>query len=354
MELREIIEHYTQDQPNLSTDERIEVGRKHLFDFHYPFFSQEYKQEFETHFIRHFYFREIGTETEGAFKFHLKTWLMINMPYFNRLFESEQLEFDPFISYDLLTTYQRDLEKQESITNESTGNTTGRNDGESTQIGSNQSSHTQRVEGESNATRINTDTINTDTTNTGETTTSHQSETDATTTTTGTTDKLNRELVDSTPDDRLQIVYQEPTQSVIEYAKEIKENHETQSNTGSETNNQITTGSTTQNDSQSGTVSTNENRNQTDSQDSLQNTTGSETSSGNVVTTSNDTTSFNQTTTGSQQNEGDETENYTETKRGSIGVKTYSQMLLEYRETFIRVEMDIFNEMNRHLFMLIY
>src|SRR5690606_19658290 len=354
MELREIIEHYSQYNDDLTTDERIEIGRQKLFDFHYPFFSEEYRKEFETHFIRHFYFREIGMETEGSFKFHLKTWLSINMPYFNKLFESEQFDFDPFISYDLLTTYERDLEKQESITNESTGSTTAQNDGETTQTGSNESSHTQRVEGENNATRTNADTINTDTTTTGETTSSNQAETETTTTANGTTDQFDRELTADTPDNRLQIAYEEPTQSVIEYATQIKENQNTNATTNSETNNQSTTGSTTQNDSQSVGTSTTENREQTESQDTLQNTTGSETSSGNVNTTTSETTAINQSNTGNQQNEGDEKETYTENKRGSIGVKTYSEMLQEYRETFIRVEVDIFNEMGRHLFMLIY
>lgn len=93
--LRAIIEKYSQDILGLSHQERIEIGRKHLFDFSYPIFDEDYRPVFETNFIRRFYFREIGFETEGAFKFHLETWLNIHMPYWNKIYESTLIEFDP-------------------------------------------------------------------------------------------------------------------------------------------------------------------------------------------------------------------------------------------------------------------
>jgi hypothetical protein len=65
---------------------------------YYPIFDTNYKAIFETHFIRNFYTREIGFETEGLFKFKLENWLSINMGYFNKMFESELLTFDPLIN----------------------------------------------------------------------------------------------------------------------------------------------------------------------------------------------------------------------------------------------------------------
>nr|prf protein p11,lower collar [Bacillus phage phi29] len=84
MQLRTYIEMWSQGETGLSTAEKIEKGRPKLFDFNYPIFDESYRTIFETHFIRNFYMREIGFETEGLFKFHLETWLMINMPYFNK------------------------------------------------------------------------------------------------------------------------------------------------------------------------------------------------------------------------------------------------------------------------------
>src|SRR5213595_3196529 len=95
MELKDYIEQVTQDVATHSTRDRIEIGRPKLFDFDYPIFDPAYKNVFETHFIRNFYMREIGFETEGLFKFYLENWLSVNMPYFNKLFESELIAFDP-------------------------------------------------------------------------------------------------------------------------------------------------------------------------------------------------------------------------------------------------------------------
>ena len=69
--LKRYIESFTYYQPELSRKERIEVGRKQLFDFDYPFYDETKRAEFETKFINHFYLREIGSETMGSFKFNL-------------------------------------------------------------------------------------------------------------------------------------------------------------------------------------------------------------------------------------------------------------------------------------------
>jgi hypothetical protein len=39
---------------------------------------------------------------------------------------------------------------------------------------------------------------------------------------------------------------------------------------------------------------------------------------------------------------------------GKIGSQSYSQMVQEYRETFLRIEKDLFSEMRKELFMVVY
>lgn len=80
-----------------------------IFNFNYPLFSEEYREEFENKIIRHFYFREIGFETVGRFLFHLETKLNEIMPYYNKLYESTLLEFDPLINYQVTETQTRDV-----------------------------------------------------------------------------------------------------------------------------------------------------------------------------------------------------------------------------------------------------
>lgn len=93
--LREYIESLSHDGVQRTTKEMIENARAKLFDFNYPIFDEAYRNVFETHFIRFFYVREIGQETFGLFKFHLETWLNINMPYWNKMFSSELIQYDP-------------------------------------------------------------------------------------------------------------------------------------------------------------------------------------------------------------------------------------------------------------------
>jgi hypothetical protein len=228
-----------------SVKDRIEKGRPRLFDFDYPIFDAAYKNVFETHFIRNFYMREIGFETEGLFKFQLENWLIINMPYFNKLFESELKSFDIFTNYKMDVTQKKTIERDQTQ--------------ESTTDGNNKS------------------------TSTGNTT----------------SDSFGRNLESNNPDSRLSITPNEDGSGVIQYASGIDE--------------------------------------------AIKKTTND--STGEVVDTTN--------VTGSATAIANELEDYIENKTGKIGNQSYSNMLKEYRETLLRIEKKIFNEM-QELFMLVY
>ena len=252
MQLREYIESFSQYE-SLSIRDKIEKGRTKLFDFDYPLFDSDYKKVFETRFIRRFYMREIGFETEGLFKFQLENWLIINMPYFNKLFESELIVFNPLDNTHGETKHTKTLDKDQ--TQNST--TTGTN--------------------ESNVNQTNNGTLS--------------------------ENNFERHLKSDNPDSRLSLTPNEDGSGVIQYAKEIDENKENNSKTSEST----------------GTTTTNDTTN----------------------VTSNGTANIN------------ELEDFIATKTGKIGVQSYSKMLNEYRESFLRIENKIFNEM-QELFMLVY
>lgn len=115
MQLRTIIEQASQNEEeySLTTREKIEIGRKKLFDFEYPIFDEEFRPTFETNIIREFYMREIGFETEGLFKFRLESWLLKNMPYFNELFKSELFEYDPLTNSSMITAHEKLNDKEQ-------------------------------------------------------------------------------------------------------------------------------------------------------------------------------------------------------------------------------------------------
>lgn len=102
-------------------DEIIESARKKVFDFAYPIFDESYRGVLETKILKHFYTREIGAETVGLWKLWLNTRMNEIMPYYNKLYKSELLEFNPL--YDVDITKSQEITK--SGTKEDTGETTG-------------------------------------------------------------------------------------------------------------------------------------------------------------------------------------------------------------------------------------
>ena len=87
----------------------IASARTHIFDFNYPIFDSAYKAILETKILRHYYTREIGYETYGLWKLKLATKLNEIMPYYNKLYESELLEFNPLNNVIVQTTHEKML-----------------------------------------------------------------------------------------------------------------------------------------------------------------------------------------------------------------------------------------------------
>lgn len=291
MELRNYIEMWSQDEV-LPQRDVIEKGRRQLFDFSYPFFDEAYRPIFETNFIRTFYMKEIGFETEGLFKFQLETWLNVNMPYFNKLFESELFEYDPLTNSKMNVTHKKvtdTLENEEALrANQQQQTGTSQSDG--TMSGTGKSTGTESQSG-------NTTTLKTD-------------------------DDFNRELESNNPDSRLALTANDG-QGVIQYASNIKEKN---------TNN-ISNGSSNQHSNASSTVD-NENENTSHEEAQMSNTTNG-TQNEQVDKTINNV------------------EDFIQERIGKIGVQSYPEMIEKYRRSLLRIENDIFREM-KQLFMMIY
>lgn len=73
---------------------------KKIFDFDYPIFDEKYRSVLEIMILRHFYTREIGFETVGLWKLKLADKMITIMPYYNKWYESDLLEFNPLWDTD--------------------------------------------------------------------------------------------------------------------------------------------------------------------------------------------------------------------------------------------------------------
>ena len=82
-------------------DNVIANSRAKIFDFSYPIFDDNYKSVLETKILKHYYTREIGAETVGLWKLWLNARMNEIMPYYNKLYQSELIQFDPMKDYDI-------------------------------------------------------------------------------------------------------------------------------------------------------------------------------------------------------------------------------------------------------------
>lgn len=99
----------------------IAKSRAKIFDFNYPIYDESYRSILETKILKHFYTREIGLETVGLWKLKLNTKMNEIMPYYNQLYKSALLEFNPLWTDDYQTLHNRKIDGINENANSSTG-----------------------------------------------------------------------------------------------------------------------------------------------------------------------------------------------------------------------------------------
>lgn len=130
-----------------------------VFDFNFPIFDESYRSVLETKILRHYYTREIGLETVGLWKLKLSTKLNEIMPYYNKLYKSELIEFNPL--YDVDLTRERKIEGKGTKDTENGENRSGSNNTETTQNNDSTVTETGDNKGTTNGTANGTQNQNT-------------------------------------------------------------------------------------------------------------------------------------------------------------------------------------------------
>lgn len=100
----ETLAGYDESQGYSKVEDIIADARPKIFDFDFPIFDESYRNVLETKIIKHYYTREIGLETYALWKLKLDTKLNEIMPYYNKLYNSELLEFNPLYTKDYTRT----------------------------------------------------------------------------------------------------------------------------------------------------------------------------------------------------------------------------------------------------------
>lgn len=321
-QLRYICEQYaglTESATYTQTPSVIAAARPKLFDFSYPIYDSSYKSSLETKIINHFYLREIGAETASQFKFMLSRTMNEIMPYYNKLYKSADMEYNPFYDADYYREHKgEDTKKSQKANSEEqteTGNTTQSN----TYSGDTDSTTTKTLNLQDLTTHNTSDTK---TLNTSDTKTLNTSDT-KTLNTKDTTRKSD------TPQGGLTGI--EGNDYLSEAIITDKTGTETIARTGTET--LARTG--TETDAKTGTETTA--RTGTDT------TVLDETQSGASSTTGTSSSTSQKEASGTENING--TDTYLDHIYGKMGSISYSKLLQEYRDALINIDMMIINEL---------
>ena len=325
MELRvamEALTGATEKEEYSGVDELISNARPLIFDFDYPIFDTSYKSILESKILKYYYFHEICDVPLARWKLMLDNKMNEIMPYYNQLYSSEKLTITPLINESRERSYTKD--------------TSSTSEGQSTM----QSSDTSTGHTETDETSRVTDNMTENTqgsgTRTGETT-SNREETrngQTSTTTTGESSETGQTLTSDTPQGTITDVDDNGYLSGVQRTSGNTETNGTNIGTNSES----------VKDEQ--TVTTSENTGDTSQ------STRTGTTSGTVHSETDTTITTGRSGTDSSTAKINTLDDYLEKTSGITGV-SQSQLLTEYRNTFLNIDQMVLREL-RPLFFLLY
>lgn len=117
---------YTESQGFMSVDEILDVACPKVFDFSFPFYSNDSdKLLLEKKILKHYYTREICCETVGRWKLFLEDRMNTIMPYYNQLYASAQLQFDPLKDTNYTLNHDGDIVSHGTTLGQGTSDSTG-------------------------------------------------------------------------------------------------------------------------------------------------------------------------------------------------------------------------------------
>lgn len=296
--------NYNQSQNYTKVSDIIQEALPKIFDFDFPIFDESYRNVLETKIIKHYYTREIGLETVGLWKLKLDTKLNEIMPYYNKLYESELIEFNPMWDVDYTIDHDREIDKTGTVDN--TG--TVRNAGSVDNTGTVGNVRTLNSEIESTERTVYDESI------------SRNNETNMS----STTSNNNDDAFSDTPQNGLSDVKD------LAYLTTFRNIKNDGTNTGDTTVEETTNRDETVNKTQGASKDDTENETRTD----------------NLHRTEDMTRTDNLRRTDNLQT----TDEYVQKVSGKMYRGSYSKMLNEFRDTFINIDLRIIKDLSE-LFM---
>lgn len=323
-----------------SINDVITTAAPKVFNFDFPMFDEAYRLPLEIKILRHYYTREICEESVGLWKLRLQDRLNMIMPYYNQLYSSELIQFNPMYDVDLTKESTKDNE------GEKTNNETENAQAHETNL---DTTH------QNNVSESNTSNTGTNSTATANTTvssnTSSETNNDATNTSSTSNESSSNNSSRHNSDEKLDKYSDTPQGSVVNLEDDsYLTNARIISDSASETSNGSSTAniSSTGNSSNTGARNGETNGNETfsgssDNSYSSDNINSSSSTDDKTVNrTKDNAVNKNKMHIGTMTN----TEEYFEHLIGKTGKNSNSKLLTEFRETFLNIDKMIIEELS--------
>ena len=280
---------------NKSWDKIFDAGDWDIYD-------EEYRPILCKKILKHFYTREIGAETAGLWKLWLNQRMGEIMPYYNQLYKSTLLEFNPLYDTDYKTEGNRKTDEGEQSGRETNSDYTRTDDLQSKRTDDLTSQRTDNLNSTrtDNLQQVRNDDLHETTSNT------------------------RYDLYSDTPQGALTGVESE---TYLTNARKVTDNG-SRDNTGTQT----TDNTGTQDLKNTGTQTVDNTGTQTVENTGTVNNKGSDTENSKRVLNN--------------------TQDYAEHVIGKRGTQSYAKMIMELRDSFINIDMMIIDELNDLFFNL--
>lgn len=108
-------------------EEVIDKSWKEIFGTDFSIYDEDYREILCKKILRHYYTREIGYETPSLWIFKLRVRMNEIMPYYNQMYKSAQLEFDPFKDFEYSITHEGENSSTDSNDYSETSSNTANN-----------------------------------------------------------------------------------------------------------------------------------------------------------------------------------------------------------------------------------
>lgn len=130
-----------------NVDEVLNNSWNKIFTTTAEIFDENYRPVICKKILKHYYLREICSETVGIWKLWLNTRLEEILPYYNQLYKSALLEFNPLYDINITRTHKRTIDENKTENGTTTETSTDKNTGSGTRDNTTSGSNTNNSTG---------------------------------------------------------------------------------------------------------------------------------------------------------------------------------------------------------------